>query len=74
MENKTFMFFCCSVVILGSISVGLMLGITSPLIPDIQNDKHNSTPHLDPKEVSWFGVSACFHCVHLKVLFDVAHD
>ena len=35
-----------------------MLGITSPLIPAIQQDEQRNTPQLDPIEASWFGV--CF--------------
>ena len=51
------MYLCCIAVLLGAMSVGFMIGITSPLIPDIQEDKRNDTPTLDDAEASTFGVS-----------------
>ena len=51
------MYLCCLVVLLGAMSVGFMIGITSPLIPDIRDDKHNTTPVLNETEASTFAVS-----------------
>ena len=56
-NNKNYtMYLCCLVVLLGTMSVGFMIGITSPLIPDIQQENHNNTPHLDATQASTFGV------------------
>ena len=52
------MYLCCLVVLLGSMSVGTMLGLSSPLIPDIQKDTSKVAPHLTVSEASWFGVSS----------------
>ena len=52
------MFVCCVITLLGALSVGLLFGITSPMIPDIQEDKKNNTPQLDSTEASWFGVKS----------------
>ena len=51
------MYFGCLVATLASLSLGINLGISSPIIPDIQNDKQANTPHLDAVQASWFGVS-----------------
>ena len=56
--NNACTYFGCLVVTLGSFSVSVALGISSPIIPDIQDDKQASIPHLDAVQTSLFGVSS----------------
>ena len=51
------MYLCCAVVYLGSFATGTMLGLSSPMIPDIEKSTAKDTPHLTYMEASWFGVS-----------------
>lgn len=73
-ENNLCMYLSCLVVLLGSMSVGTMLGLSSPLIPDIQNDPSAHTPHMTVEAASWFGVrplliSACNIKIDRKMSF-----
>ena len=51
------MYLCCVVVYFGSFATGTMLGLSSPVIPDIEASKAKDTPHLNFMNASWFGVS-----------------
>ena len=50
------LFACCGVVLIGAIAVGTMLGLSSPMIPDIQRDTSKNAIHLSVTQASWFGV------------------
>ncbi|CAK8688656.1 unnamed protein product [Clavelina lepadiformis] len=49
------LFACCGVVLIGAIAVGTMLGLSSPMIPDIQRDTSKNAIHLSVTQASWFG-------------------
>lgn len=51
------MYLCCAVAYLGSFATGTMLGLSSPLLPDIEADKSKDAPHVDFMNASWVGVS-----------------
>lgn len=53
------MFLSSSVMLLGAVSSGTVLGFSSPLIPGIQNDS-NANIKVGNTEASWIGVCLYF--------------
>ena len=64
--NGNLLFSCC-VMLIGAVCTGLMLGLSSPLIPSIQEDQSATriVPKITDDEASWVGVSIGVYALNI---------